>query len=278
MCLAPITLKNSKELWCNNGHGSTRIVPCGKCPECLASRSASWAFRLSQELKKSSYSAMVTLTYEQEPLSFNKHPTLYPKDLTKFWKDYRNKYPNSKLKYYAIGEYGTQNLRPHYHAIMFNIHKNVQQRPTILQDIWQKGQIDIVPVTPASIRYVTNYIMQGTWRPERDDDDRHKHFSRMSKGLGKCYLSPAVTSYHKINPTGLITLNGGIKQTMPRYYKEKLYTPLERATISYNAQKELSENWHEFEQIDFNMKLQQRADKIRKFNKYESLKKKSKTL
>ena len=95
----------------------TVYLPCGKCIQCLHSRSKSWEIRSSLELLKYKNAVCLTLTYDDEHLPmFGK---LKYSDVQKFIKRIRKdcKVP---IKYMCCGEYGGTKTRPHYHIIIFN--------------------------------------------------------------------------------------------------------------------------------------------------------------
>lgn len=96
-------------------------VPCGKCIGCRLEHSRQWAVRCMHEASQHEDNCFVTLTYNDEkiPKVFNT-PTLLKSDVQKFIKRLRNEY-GSGIKYYLCGEYGEQNLRPHYHLCLFGI-------------------------------------------------------------------------------------------------------------------------------------------------------------
>jgi len=271
MCIAPVTLKRDYRTISGD---FTDIVPCGKCHECLSRRRNDWSFRLTKEAGQSSTAAFVTLTYEEAPLSFNGHPTLHPPHLTLFWKKLR-KYTNKKIKYYATGEYGTNFLRPHYHAILFNAPSNLLKRPTLLSEkIWQHGHVDVAPCNIRTINYVANYLMQGKHKPERCDDDRHPPFARMSKNIGENYLTPQTVRYHVENMANIITRQGGAIQQLPRYYKNKIFSKSERTILAQEAKAINNLNWEEFINHDFDLEIQSKKNQVRKFNKQQKLQKK----
>lgn len=56
----------------------------------------------------------------------------------------------------------------------------------------------------------------------------------MSKGLGASYLSERMVRWHKADLENrmYVNLEGGKKCTMPRYYKERMYSEAERKKIS----------------------------------------------
>lgn len=221
MCLAPITLKRETKTM----QGSlTNVVPCGKCPRCLKRRLNAWAFRLVKEMEQSTSAIFLTLTYENAPTSFNGHHTLIKSDYQKFTKRLRKNLQNSNIKYYACGEYGTTTQRPHYHAIVFNLPQTWITNSNKLLDIWGHGHINISPCNIATIKYVCKYVMKGKFTPTTDHDDRNSDFSIMSKKMGLNYLTPQIIRYHQDNLKSFITLPGGIPTSMPRYFRDKIFT------------------------------------------------------
>jgi hypothetical protein len=132
------------------------------------------------------------------------------------------------IKYYLCGEYGGKTFRPHYHAIIFNADiKNIEAS-------WQNGSIHYGTVNGASVGYTLKYMFKLGRIPLHQNDDRQPEFSLMSKGLGANYLTPQMLDYHK---TDLLknmncVLPDGKKIAMPRYYKDKVYTEIERWYIS----------------------------------------------
>lgn len=67
------------------------VVPCGKCPACLANQRQEWVFRLKQEYLASNFAIFVTLTYNDEnvPLDFS----VNKKDVQDFHKRLRKHFP-----------------------------------------------------------------------------------------------------------------------------------------------------------------------------------------
>lgn len=265
MCLTPLTLYRN---YATMGGQKTNVVPCGKCPECLRDRQNAWIFRLQQEQKVSNTAAFITLTYADAPKSFNGHDTLHSKHLTNFWKKLRKANNSSKtIRYYAVGEYGTKYLRPHYHAIVFNINQKILQHNEKLSQIWGHGHVDIAKSEGGSQRYTLGYIMSGTWQPTQDDDDRQPQFQRQSKNLGINYLTPQIKNYYRSNKLPCITQKGGQLLKMPRYYKEKIFTKDERQKMAAEWQQHNQSTWEQFASHDFDMEIQQKLNKYRKHEK-----------
>lgn len=227
-------------------------VPCGRCPPCKLRRVNSWVFRLLEEDKVSSSAYFVTLTYDTThvPISENGFMTLSKRDFQLFMKRLR-KLCDVPLKYYAVGEYGTNNHRPHYHAIIFNV-----PDPEIFSVAWTAGQIFVGSVSGDSIAYTMKYIDKQKGKRLHARDDRAPEFPLMSKGLGASYLSDPVIKYHKADLTRLyVTREGGHKVALPRYYREKIYSSAEKenqvAIIQEIVEKQEVADRKEFDAIGY---------------------------
>jgi len=203
------------------------LVPCGKCLECLQKKRADWSFRLQYELKKATSATFLTLTYNDENIKQkNGFKTLHKKDLQNYFKRVRHETP--KIKYYAVGEYGSKYGRPHYHAIVFNSDNDT------LRDKWSIngetiGRVSTDSVTPASIHYVTGYVIGKYGNIDKygmpvlteEDKLKEKPFAIMSKGLGVDYVEKAA-KYHIENKT-FTAKHEGHKFYLSRYLKMKIF-------------------------------------------------------
>ena len=241
MCLTPMTIKREVK----GVDGSiTRTVGCGRCATCLRKKQIDWCFRLTKELNVSSSACFLTLTYDDKniPISEGGY-SLARSDFQKFMKRLR-KHANQKqkIKYYACGEYGSNGTqRPHYHAIIFNLPKPFDK---YIKKAWKLGHIHIGTVTEASIFYTTKYALKGLKRKkpfEYDENGLEPQFQLMSNGLGIGYSKEIIKDYLVTNGTKLLTIEGGNKKKLPRYYIDKLFTdPIEKADWSGEAYRELS--------------------------------------
>jgi len=219
-CYTPIYLDDPER-----GENEKRAVPCGKCIGCLNKRRNDWVFRLQQENKDSTSSTFLTLTYNNKNLPINEKgtPELKPKDLQTYFKRVRKKSGKKKIKYYSVGEYGEENERPHYHAIVFNADTEV------LHEKWENdngrmGFVSCDKVEEASIRYVTKYVIN---QNDEKYNDLIKPFARMSKNIGMGYIK-RTKNYHRQRQQLYVTKPGGIKQGMPRYYVERIFSRFEQ--------------------------------------------------
>jgi hypothetical protein len=208
--------------------------PCGKCPPCKKRRTSGWSFRLVKEGERSKSALFITLTYDTEfvPITTNGYMTLDLTDLQKFFKRLR-KLTNEKLKYYAVGEYGSTKKRPHYHIILFNANPEHIKRAWALNNK-HIGAYHIGNVSHASIGYTLKYMSKKSSIPMHQNDDRKKEFSVMSKGLGSNYITQAIINWHKNNleERMYVPIEDGKKIAMPRYYKDKMYNEEEKDKIS----------------------------------------------
>lgn len=221
-CDTPHFVPNPTYPW--DASGKIEIpVPCGRCPVCKKTRTNQWMFRLRQENKVALTSHFITLTYDTDhiPITPNGFPTLDKKAFPLFMKRLRKK-SKGKLKYYAVGEYGSKTSRPHYHAILFNaLEKDIHSS-------WTLGGVHIGVVNDKTTGYTAKYINKPKRIPAFAADDRIREFSLMSKGIGSSYMSPEMIKYHKSDLSrNFVTIEDGIKLPLPRYYREKIYTDYE---------------------------------------------------
>lgn len=216
------------------------VIPCGKCAQCVANKRNDWATRLRIEQSNSKSAYFITLTYSDDAIQLNHivnkkgehlytHGTLVKRDVQLFMKKLR-KGLNNKIRYYLVGEYGERFNRPHYHLILFNIEYEDWKLYKYLLSKWTyknkngkmlpMGSIDIGTVTPASIRYVTKYMIQ---KQNFQNPFIEAPFSLMSKGLGKSYLEKKTAMHHRDLNRNYVTFEDGQKSRLPRYLRDKLY-------------------------------------------------------
>ena len=222
-CDSPISI-NPKDPKCKIG---TIPVPCGQCPACKMTRIRQWAFRLLQEANVCTSVFFVTLTYDTNhvPISDNNFMTLDKDDWRYFMKRLRRK-QETKIKYYACGEYGSRTNRPHFHAILFNV-----EDPSYIFSAWKLGTVHIGETFESgAIAYCAKYIDKPSRIPMHKNDDRVPEFSRMSKNLGISYVHKW-KKWHRADMFNRIycTFDDGHKVAMPRYYREKIWNEYERA-------------------------------------------------
>lgn len=214
-------------------------LPCGRCEKCTARRTSGWSYRLMKQYDICQTAYFVTLTYNTDnvPITKKGFMSLNKRDVQLFMKRLR-KSDLGKIRYYICGEYGSIKNRPHYHAIMFDVH-NINN----IELAWTQGEVHVGTVTKASVGYTLKYIAKPTRIPMHSNDDRVKEFSLMSKRLGANYISDKMINWHKSDLLDrmYIPLEDGRKVAMPRYYKDKIYEDEERDAISQRQKQRVQE-------------------------------------
>lgn len=164
-------------------------------------------------------SVFVTLTYGDEKLPAisassqtcsNLPGTLVPKHLQDWLKRLRKAVEPSKIRFFAVGEYGDETQRPHYHAAIFNFGpcerggtkrkygtfgpsdwKNCCSVCRLVGETWTHGDVLLGGVAVESAQYLAGYTVK---KMTSVDDDRlfgrHPEFARMSlrPGIGSMYM------------------------------------------------------------------------------------------
>ncbi len=278
MCLTPYIKNRDYRTLAEPTQNATLVLPCGKCGACLRKRKNNWVFRLKQETKRSSTSCFITLTYAEIPLSKNGFPTLIKKDLQQFNRALRDAIRwdtsitlKSKLKYYAVGEYGTKSGRPHYHTIHFNLPEKYINNPQLIQNIWNKGHVMVAPSNGKTIQYVAKYVMKGNHlTPEAVCEDTgliydaQPQFSNMSKELGLNYLTPQTVKYHIDTLSTLVNVGSGQKMSLPKYYRDKIFSRSELRIIYETIQASAEADFEKYFKNDYNKYETWKTNELRK--------------
>lgn len=200
-------------------------VPCGKCAFCWQTKRSSWVFRIRHEMRcQDQRGYFLTLTYDEKhvPRTSDGKRSLRFRHVQLMFKRLRKaKY---YCKYIAVGEYGTQTQRPHYHLLLWT------DAPTdAIEKLWcntrnePRGSIHFGTLTVASAMYTLKYILQPRQKPE---DGREHARAQFSRGLGLGYLTSSVYEYHTAfeeSPVFTSVLDGQ-QFALPRYYKNKIFT------------------------------------------------------
>lgn len=239
-CVSPLTAYHSKEGSRPNGkarfvfspqlalHGAEPVLlPCGQCIGCRLERSRQWALRCVHEAKSWEKNCFITLTYDEDHLPENK--SLVKNDLQLFFKRLRKKYGEG-IRFFACGEYGDDNERPHYHCAIFNwrpadldFYDNNYGNPLYtsrsLSTIWTAGFVTVGELTFESSAYVARYCLKkiNGAKAEEHYHGREPEFVNMSRrpGIGKDYFDQYKKDIYAID--GVIVRNG-LKMHPPKYY------------------------------------------------------------
>lgn len=257
-CISPMQVKIKKGIQ----KGQRTSVPCGVCTPCLQNKRRDWSFRLSQELRTAVNACFVTLTYDPKhvPLEIETmEPTLQKyevQDFIKKLRTYQDRYwkklfdrtkppletqkhltEKYLIRFYAVGEYGEGTGRPHYHIILFNLTKEIKNN---LQKIWKKGHIDVGDVNPKSINYITKYVIGRSLHTLEQKIEAPFALMSRNPGIGHSYLrddiAKQIKAYHNGQKKALVLGTHGKLQSMPQYYKNKIF---DEGLLKYMAKKNL---------------------------------------
>lgn len=89
----------------------------------------------------------------------NRIPYVCNRDLDLFLKRLRSYYPDEKLRYYAVSEYGPTSFRPHWHLLLFSNSEGFSQ--TVLENVskaWSYGRCDASLSRGFAAPYVASYV------------------------------------------------------------------------------------------------------------------------
>lgn len=241
---ATVSGTGKRQIVFNKRQGFTDMpmeVPCGRCIGCRMEKAQQWATRCMHEASLHADNCFITLTYNDENLprdwSLNKsHFQLFMKRL-------RKRFSSMRFRFYMCGEYGDQNGRPHYHALLFGLDfpdKKVHSKSgekthytsDILAKVWGMGHVLIGPVNPQTAAYCARYNLKKV-----TGEMAEKHYQRINSETGEYYqLQPEYTNmslkpgigaawFDKYQsdcyPSDFIVV-AGQKKPVPQFYDKKL--------------------------------------------------------
>ena len=229
-------------------------VACGQCLGCRCDRTLMWAMRIVHEscMHKHTYgNCFVTFTYRSkkectdeqyrkgyyvpEDYSLNYH------HFRDFIKKLRKHFPQ-KIRYFHCGEYGDDNLRPHYHACLFNcqfedlrVYQQAEGVTTyeskVLQKLWPYGFCTIGELNFETASYTAGYILKkitGNQAIEtylRSDDYGVAYWVKapyitmsLKPGIGGEFYEKFETDFFPADESPVP--GKGIVKKVPRYYDD----------------------------------------------------------
>lgn len=203
-------------------------------------RADMWKTRLTHEAKMHEHSCFVTLTFSDEHLPPDL--SISVRDIQLFMKRLRKR--SGRVRFYACGEYGDTDLRPHYHLLLFGYDfpdrkawsktasGHLQYRSEILESLWPFGFATVGSLTPESAGYCARYCMKKIGGQKADE-----HYTRLHPHTGEyirvrpefaCMSSkPGIGRdwYDKYKgdafPSDFVVIDGS-KKPIPRYYLQQL--------------------------------------------------------
>lgn len=146
-------------------------LPCGCCVGCYLERSRQWAMRCVDESSLYKENSFVTLSVNPENLKVHGR-SLNHSYFQKFMKRFRKEVAPLRPRFFMCGEYGPENGRPHYHALIFNYgfsdrtYWSVTEsgekiyRSAQLERLWPFGFSSVGDLTFGSAAYVARYHLK----------------------------------------------------------------------------------------------------------------------
>lgn len=217
------------------GGADAVAVPCGKCVGCKKLHAQAWAVRCVHEAQFHALNCFITLTYEDKKVP--EGGSLRKAHFQLFMKRLREFVSPVKISFFACGEYGSINRRPHYHALIFGMDfldrthwKGEGQgelfvSPT-LERLWGNGFTSVGPLTPATAAYTAGYVTKkaGSIYEEVDKHGEihalEKEFLLMSRrpAIGRRWIEQFAKDVY---PDDFVVREGA-KLGVPRYYDKIL--------------------------------------------------------
>lgn len=125
-------------------------------------------------------SVFVTLTYDEE--HHPKDGSVRRSEVQGFMKRLRFALAPRKVRFYAVGEYGDETWRPHYHVVLFGVSVFEEKE---IERCWSRGFVQVVPLTVELAAYCVGYV---TKKMTKESDSRlcgrMPEFSLMSRKPG----------------------------------------------------------------------------------------------
>lgn len=210
---------------------------------CKLERSRQWSIRMMHEARYHPQNCFLTLTYDNQNLPLDNG--LHLRHWQLFMKKLRRQLPQ-KIRFFACGEYGDLNGRPHYHAVIFGydppdrlFFERSKSGEAIdvsasLSSVWGAGLCSVQNVTHKSCAYVARYVTKKIKTSDSFGAERYyrlspvdglfhsvrPEFAVMSRrpGIGSAFASEFKSDYY---PSGFLVVDG-VRQAPPKFYVSKL--------------------------------------------------------
>jgi len=180
----------------------------------------------------------VTLTYATDKLPPGR--SLCYRDFQLFMKRLRAAHKGQTIRFFMCGEYGPLNLRPHYHACLFNVAFRdsvvagksgagaVFFDSPMLRELWSHGHVSVQPLNSSTAAYCARYIVDKV-----TGDAAEEHYRAVDLDgvvhqrvpeFCRCSLRPGIGARWFIRygsdvyPHDFVVSSEGVKYSPPKYY------------------------------------------------------------
>ena len=148
-------------------------------------------------------------------------PYLRKSDLQLFFKRFRyyvkKRFPQEKVRYFAVGEYGPVHFRPHYHILLFlQSDEALQICSTAVCEAWEYGRVDCQISKGKCSSYVAGYVNSSCIIPKVLTLPTLCPFCVHSQKLGQGFLQNQRAKVYTLTPEQFvkrsIVINGKYKE------------------------------------------------------------------
>jgi len=199
-----------------------RIVPCRQCYPCRINIGRQWTSRILLEQKYNpTYSLFVTLTYDNDHLpreiDVDGAPveSLKKKQFLQWINNSARKFP---YRYLAVGEYGDDSGRPHYHMAAFPKYcVDPYRAREVFDDLWPYGRTQVAEINDARAKYLAGYSVKkltsaDDWRLKGNQQPEFRTSSK-NPPIGAACIPFLVNHYRKSKNKELYKMRGDIDRT-----------------------------------------------------------------
>lgn len=256
-CQHPVWIQDPRKADLRDKYG-TRLncikVPCGKCPSCQSNHRKMWFIRLKYEAEHCMNSYVVTLTYNDsvlpapilDPNGLEYHKIDYS-DVQRFHKRLRKAL--GTFRFFAIGEYGPEHLRPHYHICYF--FHDYMPLDRFENEVFKQWFPDCRITVDTTNDKAANYILKYCLKPvDEDIPDWIRPVLRCSTKpyIGAGLVNERNLSYFLDRKTD-ITNYVGYRQRLPRIYRDKFFDDDTKKFLSAELERVLTKRFHDNQDI-----------------------------
>lgn len=209
-------------------------VPCGQCIHCRKVNGLNWAVRIMAESSLHAENSFMTLTYSKEyvPDGLVK---AHASEWVKRFREALDRTIGRRIRHYTVGEYGSKNMRPHFHSCIFGWYPSVEDTYEIgnrlyashlVDKTWGMGRTSFDELNPATAAYVARYCLKKMTGSFSDEWYAHpetgeilpKECAVMSRrpGIGRAWFEK---HSEEVFPHDKVWFSGGLV-TPPSYYFE----------------------------------------------------------
>jgi hypothetical protein len=248
---SPLTaILGAKSMQCTNPIEivDSTFIKCKRCINCRIDKSREWAGKIVLEMNEiQSKTTFLTLTYDDAHVPFTPEyvQNLKPNHLF----DFMNRLRKHQIinRYFAVGEYGDESKRPHFHLMLFNTDPIRVERAS--QALWyEKGDKNKTPMgfiqareaNSERARYIAGYCVKKMTKTDDPRlDGREPEFSVFSKQppIGKAGMNRILDMLCSRTGARAIAAKGGILPSsfnmhgknypFSKYWKDWLYEKMD---------------------------------------------------